>query len=278
MKIGRAVLCYSEVRVHRTLHIFIPAYTQLVSHNKLLGREQVFWADKVENRHHHVDEIVGIRTFRDQKNTSEEMAQTLDEDQGLCCAKWKWGKCGKCRKSIRSTKKSQPSADSGPTLHPSMYSWCWSTGSSEVHSQSGHLPGHFILHASFCWQAFCRVWFHFPAGLGSHWQSYQTWFNDHGGTNWPYCNVIQCGGLNLDLLHFQTLYVHFFITTLRCLNIDPKRKENDQHLYKPNHNLPCPCLFLSIKPFNYGTENQSVGGLSFVTTGPLKLLPALSHQ
>ncbi len=39
-----------------------------------------------------------------------------------------------------------------------------------------HLPGHFrALHASFCWQALWRCWFHFPAGLGTcpHCQRYQ---------------------------------------------------------------------------------------------------------
>ncbi len=44
--------------------------------------------------------------------------------------------------------------------------WCWSTVFSEVHSQRSHLPGNFrALHASFCWQAFWRCWFHFPAWL-----------------------------------------------------------------------------------------------------------------
>ncbi len=54
--------------------------------------------------------------------------------------------------------------------------WCWSTVFSEVHSQRSHLPGHFrALHASFCWQALWRCWFHFPAGLGTgpHCQRYQ---------------------------------------------------------------------------------------------------------
>ncbi len=54
--------------------------------------------------------------------------------------------------------------------------WCWSTVFSEVHSQRSHLPGNFCaLHASFCWQALWRCWFHFPAGLGtcSHCQRYQ---------------------------------------------------------------------------------------------------------
>ncbi len=46
--------------------------------------------------------------------------------------------------------------------------WCLTTVFSEVHSQRSHLPGHFrALHASFCWQALWRCWFHFPAGLGT---------------------------------------------------------------------------------------------------------------
>ncbi len=54
--------------------------------------------------------------------------------------------------------------------------WCWSTVFSEVHSQRSYLPGNFrALHASFCWQALWRCWFHFPAGLGTcpHCQRYQ---------------------------------------------------------------------------------------------------------
>ncbi len=40
--------------------------------------------------------------------------------------------------------------------------WCWSTVFSEVHSQRSHLPGDYrALHASFCWQALWRCWFHF---------------------------------------------------------------------------------------------------------------------
>ncbi len=42
--------------------------------------------------------------------------------------------------------------------------WCWSAVFSEVHSQHSHLPGHFrALHASFCWQALWRCWFHFSS-------------------------------------------------------------------------------------------------------------------
>ncbi len=62
--------------------------------------------------------------------------------------------------------------------------WCWSTVFSEVHSQRSHLPGHFrVLHASFCWQALWRCWFHFPAGLGTcpHCQRYQKL------VQWPWC-------------------------------------------------------------------------------------------
>ncbi len=62
--------------------------------------------------------------------------------------------------------------------------WCWSTVFSEVHSQRIHLPEHFrALHASFCWQALWRCWFHFPAGLGTcpHCQRYQKL------VQWPQC-------------------------------------------------------------------------------------------
>ncbi len=62
--------------------------------------------------------------------------------------------------------------------------WCWSTVFSEVRSQHSHLPGHFrALHASFCWQALWRCWFHFPAGLGTcpHCQRYQKL------VQWPWC-------------------------------------------------------------------------------------------
>ncbi len=62
--------------------------------------------------------------------------------------------------------------------------WCWSTVFSEVHSQCSHLPGNFrALHASFCWQALWRCWFHFPAGLGTcpHCQRYQKL------VQWPWC-------------------------------------------------------------------------------------------
>ncbi len=51
-------------------------------------------------------------------------------------------------------------------------------------SQHSHLPGHFrACHASFCWQALWRCWFHFPAGLGScpHCQRYQKL------VQWPWC-------------------------------------------------------------------------------------------
>ncbi len=62
--------------------------------------------------------------------------------------------------------------------------WCWSTVFSEVHSQRSHLPGNFrALHASFCWQALWRCWFHFPVELGTypHCQRYQKL------VQWPWC-------------------------------------------------------------------------------------------
>ncbi len=55
---------------------------------------------------------------------------------------------------------------------------------STLHSQRSHLPGNFrALHASFCWQALWRCWFHFPAGLGTcpHCQRYQKL------VQWPWC-------------------------------------------------------------------------------------------
>ncbi len=61
--------------------------------------------------------------------------------------------------------------------------WCWSTVFSEA-SQRSHLPGHFrAFHASFCWQALWRCWFHFPAGFGicPHCQMYQKL------VQWPWC-------------------------------------------------------------------------------------------
>ncbi len=57
-------------------------------------------------------------------------------------------------------------------------------------SQRSHLPGNFrALHASFCWQALWRCWFHFPAGLGTcpHCQKVpKAGSIDHGG----YCCLI----------------------------------------------------------------------------------------
>ncbi len=62
--------------------------------------------------------------------------------------------------------------------------WCWSTVFSEIHSQRSHLLGNFrALHASFCWQALWRCWFHFLAELGPcpHCQRYQKL------VQWPWC-------------------------------------------------------------------------------------------
>ncbi len=65
--------------------------------------------------------------------------------------------------------------------------WCWSTVFSEVHSQRSHLPRNFrALHASLCWQALWRCWFHFPEGLGTcpHCQRYQKL------VQWPWCYCV----------------------------------------------------------------------------------------
>ncbi len=70
--------------------------------------------------------------------------------------------------------------------------WCWSTVFSEVHSQRSHLPGNYrALHASFCWQALWRCWFHFPAGLGTcphcqrHQKLVQCWTMGVTVLDWP---------------------------------------------------------------------------------------------
>ncbi len=62
--------------------------------------------------------------------------------------------------------------------------WCWSIVFYQVQRQCSCLPGDFrALHASFCWQALWRCWFHFPAGLGTcpHCQRYQKL------VQWPWC-------------------------------------------------------------------------------------------
>ncbi len=77
--------------------------------------------------------------------------------------------------------------------------WCWSIVFSEGHRQRSHLTGNFrALHASLCWQALWRCWFHFPAGdadfifqqdlAPAHTaKDTKSWFNDHGVTvlDWP---------------------------------------------------------------------------------------------
>ena len=63
---------------------------------------------------------------------------------------------------------------------------CWCTVFYQVQSQRSRLPGRFGgLHASFCWQALWRFWFHFPARIGT--LRTNTWFNDDWITvlHWP---------------------------------------------------------------------------------------------
>ncbi len=94
-----------------------------------------------------------------------------------------WRKSGEARNPccLKSSVKFPQSFDD---LGCHIICWCWSTVFSEVHSQRSHLPGNFkALHASFCWQALWRFWFHFPAGLGTypHCQRYQKL------VQWPWC-------------------------------------------------------------------------------------------
>ncbi len=66
-----------------------------------------------------------------------------------------------------------------------------------------HLPGNFrALHASFCWQALWRCWFHFPAGLGTcpHCQRYQKL------VQWPWCYCAWLASKLPDLNPIENLW------------------------------------------------------------------------
>ncbi len=89
--------------------------------------------------------------------------------------------------------------------------WCWPTVFSEVQSQRSHLPGNVKAHhASFCWQALWRCWFHFPAGLAPAHTAKDTksWFNDHGVTmlDWPANSPDMNPVENLDERHQTQQY------------------------------------------------------------------------
>ncbi len=63
--------------------------------------------------------------------------------------------------------------------------------------------GHFrALHASFCWQALWRCWFHFPAGLGTcpHCQRYQKL------VQWPRCYCAWLAANSPDLNPIENLW------------------------------------------------------------------------
>ncbi len=72
---------------------------------------------------------------------------------------------------------------------------------SRAQTSSGYFRA---LHASFCWQALWRCWFHFPAGLGTCHTAKGTksWFSDHDVTvlDWP-ANSPDLNPENLDERH-----------------------------------------------------------------------------
>ncbi len=59
------------------------------------------------------------------------------------------------------------------------------------------------LHASFCWQALWRCWFHFPAGLGTcpHYQRYQKL------VQWPWCHCAWLASNSPDLNPIENIWV-----------------------------------------------------------------------
>ncbi len=108
---------------------------------------------------------------------------------------WSWSQCIKSHHAQTSSGKGLPSdfwtRDNVRSILPGL--WRKRTGLLLSGPKSSfqmkinfafHLPGNFrALHASFCWQALWRCWFHFPAGLGTcpHCQRYQKL------VQWPWC-------------------------------------------------------------------------------------------
>ncbi len=113
-------------------------------------------------------------TWAKEKNnwTVAHLSKVLFSDESKFCISFGnqgprvWRKSGEAQNPccLKSSVKFPVSDDLG--CH--VICWCWSTVFYEVHSQRSLLPGNLrALHASFCWQALWRCWFHFPVGLGT---------------------------------------------------------------------------------------------------------------
>ncbi len=102
-------------------------------------------------------------------------------------------------------------------------------------SQHSDLPGNFrALHASFCWQALWRCWFHFPAGLGTcpHCQMYQKL------VQWPWC---YCAWLSSNLAWPEPQRIYGVLSRGRWETPDPTM----QMTWRPLSKQPGLLLHLS---------------------------------
>ncbi len=132
----------------------------------------------------------GTLNTKHQKNwTVAQWSNVLFSDESKYCISFGnqgprvWRKSGEWRESMLLEVQCEVSTVSDD-LGCHVICWCWYTVFSEVDGQRNRLPGYFrALHASFCWQALWRCWFHFPAGLGTcpHCQRYQKL------VQWPWC-------------------------------------------------------------------------------------------
>ncbi len=99
--------------------------------------------------------------------------------------------------------------------------WCWSIVFFENHRHCTRLPRNFgALHASFCWPAFQRCWFHFPAGLSRRPLSKKPGLPYHisSATNWsPPCQKYWVHIQKMNILSRKPTIHKFFYFILLVL-------------------------------------------------------------